>query len=170
VTRFVVWRLLEAPGREAAQVELEADRLFARGVQIGPGWWLEYTLETGPDWVTTRLRATVVGDGFARELDLSPGSPDWVEGALDCDIAFSPLTNTMPVLRSRLASRPGAEDFAMSWVAVPDLTVHASRQRYEHVSDGVVRFVSLDGDFTADLTLDPDGLVVDYPQLGERVA
>jgi uncharacterized protein len=166
---FAVWRLLESPGSEAAQVTLEQDRLHARGVQIGRSYRLDYELETGPGWVTTRLRATAGGEGFRRTLDLRPGAPDWVEGALDCDIAFSPLTNTMPILRSGLSKRPGAEDFVMSWVAVPELTVHASRQRYEHVRDGVVRFVSLDSDFTADLQLDTDGLVIRYPQLGERV-
>ncbi|MFL5884225.1 MAG: putative glycolipid-binding domain-containing protein [Thermoleophilaceae bacterium] len=167
---FCVWKLLEAPGSEAAEVALEEDRLTARGVQIGPGWWLDYELETGPGWVTTRLLATVMGDGFRRTLDLRPGGDEWVEGAVDCDIAFSPLTNAMPVLRTGLMSREGAEDFVMSWVAVPELTVHASRQRYEHVRDGVVRFVSLDIDYTSELTFDSDGLVVTYPGLGERVA
>jgi hypothetical protein len=33
-----------------------------------------------------------------------------------------------------------------------------------------VRFVSLDGDFTAELELDDDGLVARYPRLAERVA
>jgi hypothetical protein len=32
-----------------------------------------------------------------------------------------------------------------------------------------VRYVALDGDFTADLELDADGLVVRYPRLAERV-
>jgi len=168
--RFAVWRLLAVPGSEAAQVELESDWLVARGVQIGPSWRLDYELETGPGWVTRRLQATAIGEGFRRTLDLRLGTDGWVDGALDCDIAFSPLTNTMPVLRSGLASRAGAEDFVMSWVAVPELTVHASRQRYEHVSDGVVRFVSLDDDFTADLMLDADGLVIRYPEIGEAVA
>jgi hypothetical protein len=31
------------------------------------------------------------------------------------------------------------------------------------------RFVSLDGGFTADLAVDSDGLVVDYPRLFKRV-
>ncbi len=167
---FLVWELFAAPGREAAQVALGEDLLLARGVQIGPSWRLDYELETGPGWVTRRLQATAIGEGFRRTLDLELGTDDWVDGALDCDIAFSPLTNAMPVLRSGLASRAGGEDFVMSWVAVPELTVHASRQRYEHVSDGVVRFVSLDDDFTADLTLDSDGLVIRYPEIGERVA
>jgi uncharacterized protein len=54
-------------------------------------------------------------------------------------------------------------------VSVPDLKVHAAPQRYEHVRPGVVRFVSLDSDFTAELELDGDGLVVRYPGLAERV-
>jgi hypothetical protein len=92
-----------------------------------------------------------------------------VEGAVDCDVAFSPVTNAMPVLRSGLAQRSGAEDFVMAWVAVPELTVHASRQRYENVSDGIVRFRSLDVDFTTDLELDADGLVLRYPTMAERL-
>ena len=75
----------------------------------------------------------------------------------------------MPVRRSALHERAGSEDFVMAWVSVPDLRVHASPQRYEHVRPGVVRYVSLDGDFTAELEVDADGLVVRYPRLAERV-
>jgi hypothetical protein len=76
----------------------------------------------------------------------------------------------MPVRRHALHQDPGACDFAMAWVSVPDLAVHRSPQRYEHLRRGVVRFASLDGDFTADLELDSDGLVIRYPQLAEHVA
>jgi len=52
-------------------------------------------------------------------------------------------------------------------VSVPDLPVHRSLQRYEHLqrtaSGAVVRFSS--GGFTADLLVDSDGFVIDYPQL-----
>jgi hypothetical protein len=59
----------------------------------------------------------------------------------------------------------------MAWVSVPELTVHAARQRYTHIRPGLVRFESLDGQFegfTADLELDDDGLIVRYPGLAER--
>jgi hypothetical protein len=83
----------------------------------------------------------------------------------------------MPILRSGLHRRPGAENFVMVWVSVPDLSVVASGQRYEHVQsheDGtsVVRYVDrgvFEG-FTADLVLDADGFVVLYPELAERVS
>jgi hypothetical protein len=62
----------------------------------------------------------------------------------------------------------------MAWVSVPDLGLHPSRQRYEHIrrdSDGAtVRFRELEGDgFEAELVLDRDGLIVVYPQLARRV-
>ena len=87
--------------------------------------------------------------------------------ALDCDLALSPLTNAMPILRHGLHEQPGEADFTMAWVDVPSLTVTESRQRYEHVAPGLVRYVDrgeFDG-FTAELELDPDGLVLTYPGL-----
>jgi hypothetical protein len=57
----------------------------------------------------------------------------------------------------------------MAWVSIPDLAVHRSPQRYEHLRHGVVRFASLDGDFTADLELDTDGLLAFYPRLARRI-
>ena len=51
----------------------------------------------------------------------------------------------------------------MAFVTTPSLRVEASPQRYEHVratEDGsVVRYISRDGDFTAELELDADGLL-----------
>jgi uncharacterized protein len=92
--------------------------------------------------------------------------------ALDCDLAFSPLTNSMPVLRHGLLEGGGPVDFLMAWVAVPDLSVHASRQRYTFVRKtgdvSVVRYESESRDFVAELTFDAEGLVIDYPGIGRR--
>ena len=51
----------------------------------------------------------------------------------------------MPVRRHRLHEQPGAVDFAMAWVSLPDLKVHRSEQRYEHLAPGRVRFSSEGG-------------------------
>ena len=94
-------------------------------------------------------------------------------GAIDCDLAFSPLTNAMPVARHRLGERAGSESFLMAWVSLPDLSVTPSRQHYTHVGRGdagsTVRYESESRDFVAELELDPDGLVRVYPQLARRV-
>ncbi len=73
----------------------------------------------------------------------------------------------MPVRRHDLHRRPGAVDFLMAWVSVPDLAVHPSRQRYEHVrvddEGAVVRYVGAHRGFEGELQLDPDGFVFVIP-------
>jgi uncharacterized protein len=180
--RALVWHGVEEWLAEHAQVDLHDDGILATGVQLGvepEPYLVEYRLDAPNDWITRRLEVEASGADWRRSLTLEhDGAGRWtvngerltdVDGALDCDLAFSPLTNFMPIRRSGLYERAGSEDFVMAWVSVPDLHVHASPQRYEHVSPSVVRFVELDGDFTAELELDADGLVVRYPRLAERV-
>jgi len=170
----LVWRGLEEWLAEACEVTLSGDRLHARGVQLGAEphpYRADYELTAGANWVTERLRVAC-GE---RSLELvRAGDGSWtangepqphVEGALDCDLAFSPLTNFMPA--RRLAGEP--VDHVMAWVSVPDLAVLRSEQRYEPIDARTVRYIGLDSDFTADLELDEDGFVVRYPRLAERV-
>ncbi len=97
-----------------------------------------------------------------------------LHAALDCDLALSPLTNTMPVLRHGLLRGGGPLEFLMAWISVPDLSVVPSRQRYTFVrTDGlvsVVRYESVGGNFAAEIVFDEDGLVVEYPGLGHRLS
>jgi hypothetical protein len=195
--RVIAWDKEDGFGAEIAEVELAGDRLAATGVAIG---WdplpyrLEYTLETGAGWVTTRLRVTTRGDGWRRALDLrrsdagvwtivaSAGGPLDLESpggdvasfaeALDCDLGLSPLTNSMPALRHDLLRKDGSVDFVMAWVAVPGLAVRASAQRYTTLGDagdGERRIEYRSRDFRSELLFDADGICVDYPQLGRAV-
>ena len=196
--RRVAWTKDSLVVAEFAEVELLVDRLSATSVAIGDDplpYRVDFELETGEGFVTTRLRLRARGDGWERSLELQRAAdgtwraettvdgmtalPDpggdvtLVEGALDCDVAHSPVTNSMPVLRHRMLEHPGSHDFLMAWVSLPDLSFRPSRQRYVSSADVVesrtVRYVSLEGTFTADLTFDEDGLVVDYPELGRRL-
>jgi hypothetical protein len=168
----LLWELRAERRREIAWVELRDEALAARGRQWCTGeaaYALEYELETGPGYVTTRLEVRVEN---GPSLTLERGASPELEGVLDCDLGFSPLTNAMPVLRHGLHRAPGSCDFTMAWVAVPGLTVHESAQRYEHVRPGVVRYVDLgphEG-FTAEIEFDDNGLATTYPGLAERAA
>jgi hypothetical protein len=178
VDRVVIWRGVEEWRAEAAGLDLGTDRLTACGTQISDDpepYRIDYELQTGTGFVTESLVVEATGPGWQRSLDLrrdETGAWD-VDGldatALDCDLGFSPLTNLMPILRHRLHEQPGAEVFTMAWVSVPDLAIHAAPQRYTHIRPGVVRFESLDSDFTAELELDADGVIVFYPRLARRL-
>jgi uncharacterized protein len=193
---FLIWAGVEEWLSESATVELDGDGLRASGMQLGAEpspFRVDYRLET-PGFVTRELELTSSGDGWRRRLVLShdgsgswdarvesrgdvPGGP-WdgslpdLSGALDIDIENSPLTNTMPILRHGF-HQGGSGDFLMAFVHTPSLRVAVSPQRYEHLrtteGGSVVRYISRDGDFTADLELDVSGLLVFYPRLARRV-
>lgn len=194
---FIVWTGVEEWLTEAAGVDLEEDGLTANGVQMGAEpapFRVDYRLEASRGYVITDLELTATAEAWTRHLLLNhDGAGDWraevsdsgdvpggpwggslpdLSEARDIDIENSPLTNTMPILRHGF-HRGGSGDFVMAFVRTPTLRVEASPQRYEHVrttdEGSVVRYISRDGDFTADLELDADGLLVHYPRLARRV-
>jgi hypothetical protein len=92
------------------------------------------------------------------------------EGAVDVDLAFSPLFNALPVRRLGMHRNVGEHDLRVVFVSLPSLHVELVHQTYRTVSVGerpVVAFSS--GSFGAELTLDAEGLVVDYPGLARRL-
>jgi uncharacterized protein len=149
--RTVAWVGDGAPRMEVAHVELHGREQVASGTQIGAVYELRYRLEPG------RLALELVG-GAA--LDVELGDADFF------DLGWSPLFNSLPVLRDGLLDAGPARDYVMRWIDVPSLEVSRSEQRYEPLGGGVVRFSA--GDFTADITFDDAGFVVDYPGIGRR--
>jgi hypothetical protein len=197
--RRVEWQGVDDPSRrDAALVRVEADGLAAAGSSVADGWTSGWSLDVGPGWVTRRLVVRTQGPGWARSLVLQrhdggrwsvhgstdgdvdlprPGIEDTgvLDGALDCDLGLNPLTNTMPVRRLDLLARRVPEtELLMAWVDVPSLAVSASRQLYGSSGDGLALgreadYFSQDRGFHARLTVEDDGLVVDYPQLARRL-
>ena len=124
------------------ELRLRDDGLAATGAQVGAEpapYRAVYDLEARRGWVTRRLRVEVAGVG---SLDLRhDGKGTWagvenaaeLEGVLDCDLAFSPLTNLMPVRRHRLHEQAGA--VCRPWCAIGGVAQCAARGGNEHVTD-----------------------------------
>lgn len=200
------WRGEDDPDRlDAATIIFARGKLRAHGTSRTHLYALSWALETGDQWITKRLAAAVYGHGWARQLELErseegawtarakasgedvpgeTGLPPGIDGAadlrgaLDCDLALCPMTNTMPIRRLNLAPGAPEEDAAtgeeslltMAWVDVPSLRVYSSRQRYSKSSTAGhsgnrVSFRSEARDFTAELTIDQHGVVTRYPGL-----
>jgi uncharacterized protein len=163
--RLYAW---QGPGLfELAFVDLHDDRLSARGTQLCAGYSLSYAVETSSMFVSEHLGAEVETEHGVGTLDLRRGTKPLRDDVLDLDLQSSPLFNSLPVLRDRLHEGGEARDYTMAFVAVPELSVQRSEQRYVPLGRGIVRFRS--GTFTADLEFDRDGFVVRYPGLAERV-
>ena len=147
----LAWVGDRAPRMEVAHVELRGRELTAAGTQLGAAYELRYTLERG------LLQLELVGE---RSLELSLGDADFF------DLGWSPLFNSLPVLRDRLLERGRARDYVMRWVDVPALEVTLSEQRYEPLGNRLVRFRS--DSFTADIEFDERGFVLNYPGIARR--
>ena len=136
---------------EVAHIEEVTPQFVARGTQLGATYELRYRLDHGA------LELELVGER-ALELEL--------DGADFFDLGWSPLFNSLPVVRDRLLEAGPSRDYLMRWVEVPSLEVSFSEQRYEPLGNGVVRFRA--GEFVSDITFDSEGFVVDYPGIGAR--
>jgi hypothetical protein len=136
---------------EVAHVEGRTPSLTAVGTQLGAVYELRYRLEP------RRLALELVG---RRSVELELGGADFF------DLGYSPLFNSLPVLRDGLLEAGPPREYVMRWVDVPSLQVSRSEQRYEPLGDGYVRFTA--GDFTAAIRLDEAGFVLDYPGIAMR--
>jgi Putative glycolipid-binding len=149
--RRLIWLGDGAPRMEVAHVERTAPEFVASGTQLGVTYELQYRLEQG------RLHLELNRERSA-ELEL--------DGADFFDLGWSPLFNSLPVIRDGLLEPGRPRDYLMRWVEVPSLEVSMSEQRYEPLGHGVVRFRA--GDFVSDIAFDSDGFVVNYPGIGAR--
>lgn len=98
-----------------------------------------------------------------------PGSEDQdrLAKAIDVDLAYSPLTNVLPIRRLGLldAAEGTEQTIQAAWVLLPSLEVVPNAQTYTRLAGAAVRYTS--GTFTADITVDEAGYVVHYPGLAE---
>ncbi len=179
-----LWQALDAAGFEHVRVD-----------QSHPGWNVfDSMIVREHDGQIVRGGYTLVVDKAFRTLEIrimaeqEPGSMAalhllangegvWtdaderripsLDGVIDVDIQWSPLTNTLPV--RRLDLQPGEErDISVAYIALPSLELKRAEQRYTRIDASTVRYTSQGGEFTADIAVDEDGVVLQYPELFAR--
>jgi len=93
--------------------------------------------------------------------------------AVDVDLGSSPLTNSLPVLRSGIGTHLRSVELQAAWVSVPDLSIKLDSQRYTWVGcaegSSHILYEAIDGSFSSEISFDGDGLVVSYPGIAQRV-
>ena len=142
-------------------------RLIYRLVWDDQGRIREADLEVQEDEEKRSLRLRSDGNGHWRHVH-GDKLPE-LDGCIDIDIWPTPLTNSLPLWRTRLDINERRE-YRMAWVCAPELTVEAKPQAYTRLKDGVYLFESLDGSgFRAELEVDDELVVLDYPNLFIRV-
>ena len=82
-----------------------------------------------------------------------------LKGCTDVDLGCSPSTNTLPIRRLRLAIG-ASHTIKAAWLRFPELQIVKAEQTYTRLDDFTWRYAS--GAFSAELTVDDEGLVTDY--------
>lgn len=188
-TTMLIWAGVGGSRLEAVRVVLGDRGMRATGSMIATAddddeaHSASYTLSTDESGVLSRLTVRTVTAGGEAHVSLTRSEEgNWLvdhgrgaqrtefEGALDADLAFSPLFNALPVRRVGMHRTPHHSELAVVHVGLPSLRVQLVRQTYRTVSVGERAVVAFSGGgVTADLVLDAEGLVLDYPGLARRV-
>ena len=185
MVREVMWQAWDSPGLGHLRLAVRDSGVLADGMVVGVTdgrpFRLAYEVRCDAYWRVRAARVSVPGEPPKVEL-LSDGEGNWatpdgrdaayLEGCRYVDISVTPFTNTLPIRRLSLASGEAA-DISVAYFDGAELQPWPEPQRYTCLENdgrgGLYRFLSLDGGFTADLPVDADGLVVDYPGRFRRV-
>jgi hypothetical protein len=191
VTTMFTWQSADGRALESARVLLGPTGLRALGRAVRapldePAFTASYRLFVDDQGVLARLSVTSATEDRERNLTLnhtedgywmldtgSGGGRSEFDGALDVDLHYSPLFNALPIRRLGLHRQTGDREVPMVFVNLPTLQVELVKQRYRTVSPldeqrrSVVHFSS--ESFHADLVVDADGMVIDYPGLATRL-
>ena len=184
--RSVFWRPLDEIGLEHLLLYVLPDRILADGLILqtkagrGP-FRARYRIEAAPDWTMRRCEISVAEPGEpGRRMDLLVNAEArWhdkasgkelpaLAGCREVDIQVSPFTNSLPIGRLTLAQGHSAEIRA-AYITVPELSLAPAPQRYTRLESDRYRYEGLGTGFAADIGIDRDGLVLDYPGVFQRV-
>jgi hypothetical protein len=183
----IFWAAAQQPGLEHLHLTQNPDEIIADGLVIAlvdnTPLRVHYSVHCDSNW---RIRAASVSlldqDNYPPLLLHHNGTGHWtthnkqhrsdLTGCLDVDISITPFTNTLPIRRLNLALGETAI-IDVAYISLPTLSCTHVQQRYTHFSDDehshTYRYESLDTNFQADITVDDNGLVLDYPGLFTRI-
>lgn len=181
---MVTWTSDDAARVESVRVQIGPRGVKASGGIVGaetsshPAFSSSYDLAVDDEGVTRRLSLRSTTASGERELALKRDTEGfWLVddgrgaqrlsfgGAVDVDVALSPLFNSIAIRRLSMNAVDVDLDLPVVYVALPELTVTGETEHYRAVAG---RITSTTPRGEVELTVDADGLVLDYPGLAHR--
>jgi hypothetical protein len=185
--RDIVWEWTRGEGLEHCVVLATHSAIGLSGMAVvehrGEAVTVRYQLRCTPTWEFQEAQVSNNRVGRQRHLQVSRWADGtwWINGLAapelngcdDIDLMASPVTNVLPIRRLDLLQRRGSAKIDAAWVRLEELDVVKVRQQYTYLRPGAdgthaVQYTSLDSGFSADLTVDTDGLVITYPPYWKR--
>lgn len=173
----IIWRRLDIPGHEAVRVQRSGDGWYLDGGAVflyeGKPCRLEYLIECDLEWrtVSALIDGWLDGSSINYPIKASKGNI-WrrrgmeiseVEGCIDIDLNFSPVTNLLPIKRLNLDVGQ-SETVRAAWLRFPSFALEPLEQVYTRTSEFIYNYRSGTG-FETEITVDGFGLPVEYAGL-----
>jgi hypothetical protein len=137
---------------------------------------VDYHITADLNWETTAV-VIRAHDHIQKELQFSRENDQWHDKlgtvheifspCVDIDISLTPFTNTLAVNRLRLGNGE-SQEITVLYFDLPAMDVKPMKQRYTRLAERLYRYESLYSGFKAELEVDGDGLVLDYPEIWSR--
>ncbi|KGX92479.1 hypothetical protein N781_16210 [Pontibacillus halophilus JSM 076056 = DSM 19796] len=180
--KTVFWTNLEQPGAEYLTIRnIESDLvaeslvLFMRG---GNAYKFSYQVVLDQEWFTKRVditdlvtkRSLYLRRDWTGEWYLNGSVLEGMDDAIDVDISMTPFSNTLPINRCTW-ERGQVRVFTMLYVDVPSMELEKVEQTYTFLGDtedGYRRFRYTCKDYETVVTVDREGIIVDYPDAFRR--
>ncbi|MCP8884536.1 putative glycolipid-binding domain-containing protein [Devosia sp. XJ19-1] len=173
LNRSIRWHGLHLATTEQCHVIATSRDTRIRGAIIGPDFGLFYRLKLDENGNTRTVRIERT-DGQTLEL-FADGAGSWsddraepisaLRGCIDIDIWPTPLTNSLPIWRHAFTDNQPVR-FAMAWIDATSFELKRSEQLYTRLDASHYHYQS--ANFEATLSVDDNGLVVEYPGLFAR--
>lgn len=180
---ILFWRRIDLHGLERLALSNTSDGITATSTIIcleAGGFRIEHSWRIDSNWHAQLVDIERWNAEGHSVLRLERAGTDWLvngtrradlEGADEPDLSVTPFCNTFPILRTPMRA---GESFSLdtAFIDAATMTVSRSRQRYDRLGLGRLRYVDLGVSlgFEADLVVDDDGFVLQYESLFERVA
>ncbi|MGZ3622658.1 MAG: putative glycolipid-binding domain-containing protein [Ktedonobacteraceae bacterium] len=184
--RNIMWTPWSEPGLEHLRLTQQDGGMLADSLIVGISnrmpFRLYYEITCDSSWNVkeldlmllsgSRKSLKIQADGHGHWFTSTGGPIPSIDGCIDVDISATPFTNTLPIRRLKLNPGQSAE-LLVAYVLIPEVELMTDRQRYTclelHTQGGLYKYESMESDFKAELPVDSDGLVIDYPGLFKSI-
>lgn len=132
---------------------------------IDKNWTIqEFNIESEVNTVKNRLIGKKLQNNWEINNAIDPGFKDFIF----IDISLTPFTNTLPINHSHIP-KGGSQEIKVIYIDVLNNIIKPAPQLYTRISEDQYRYENLLSDFKADILVDENGLVVNYPGLFEKM-
>jgi uncharacterized protein len=177
----ILWTGREYYSLENCLVEITPSGVDIQSVIVGKYesriYRVEYHIKTNPDWETQFVQIISRHSNREQQFRLHKYSSDrWIaegqavhlfDGCTDVDIAVTPFTNTLPINRLKLNLNE-TQQVRVVYFDLLQQEVKPVQQQYTRLDELKYHYENIPNDFGADITVDENGFVVDYPSLFTR--